>query len=250
MVFQEPMKSFYDENGYLVVKSVLTDEELSGVRRRTDEVVADPARATPGVTVGREGDTVKDKSRAEAANDAVRAMAFLVRFDPVYREVALNPKVLELVRGLIGPRVKVFRDQMLLKPPGGQPKPLHQDQSYFRVQPEDALVTAWIALDEATEENGCMGYVPGSHRQGIFAIEPDPERPVHHVPVTGGSQLRKEVLCPVPAGSIIFHHGCTLHRSAVNQTDTWRRALILHFTTADAHSEHERLNEQVSLEID
>src|SRR5207249_5365530 len=136
----------------LVVKSVLTDAELAGVRRRTDEIVADPSRAAPGVGVSREGDTIKDKSRREAANDAVRGMAFVARFDPVYREVALNPKLLELVRGLLGPRVKVFRDQMLLKPPGGQPKPVHQDQSYFRVQPENALVTAWIALDEATVE--------------------------------------------------------------------------------------------------
>jgi 2-oxoglutarate-dependent dioxygenase len=127
---------------------------------------------------------------------------------------------------------------------------VHQDQSYFRVRPEDALVTAWIALDAATEENGCMAYVPGSHRHGIFEIVPDPERPVHHIPLTRDIRLRDEVLCPVPAGSIIFHHGCTLHRSAVNHTDTWRRALILHYSTADARSDHQRLNDEVSLEID
>jgi phytanoyl-CoA hydroxylase len=250
MVFQPAMKAFYEENGYLVVESLLADAELDGVRRRTDAIVADPSCAPAGVSVGREGDTVADRSRPEAANDAVRGLAFVVRFDLVFREVARNPKLLEVVRGLLGPRVKVFRDQMLLKPPGGQPKPLHQDQSYFRVQPKDALVTAWIALDPATVENGCMAYVPGSHRHGLFEIVSDPDRPVHHVPLTGGLSLPEEVLCPVPAGSVIFHHGCTLHRSAVNQTDTWRRALILHYATADARSAHPRLNEEVSLEID
>jgi ectoine hydroxylase-related dioxygenase (phytanoyl-CoA dioxygenase family) len=158
MAFEPWMKEFYDENGYLVVESVLTDEELAGVRRRTEEIVRDPSRAPEGVSVGREGDTLKDRTRPEAANDAVRALGVLARFDPVFQEVARSSKLLDLVRGLIGPRVKVFRDQMLLKPPGGQPKPVHQDQSYFRVQPEGALVTAWIALDEATIESGCMAY--------------------------------------------------------------------------------------------
>lgn len=250
MRFQASMKTFFDDNGYLVVEHVLTDEELTGVRQRTDEIIADPDSAPPGVSVGREGDTIADKSRTEAANRAVRGTAFLVRFDPIFRAFAQNPKILELVRGLIGPRIKVFRDQMLLKPPGGQAKPVHQDQSYFRVRPEGDLVTAWIALDPATEENGCMRYVPGSHKYGIFEVETDPEKPVHHIPVTGEIQFREAVRCPVPAGSIIFHHGCTLHSSEVNRTNTWRRAVILHYTTASARSDHASLNAEVSLEID
>jgi len=144
----------------------------------------------------------------------------------------------------------VFRDQALFKPPRGQAKPLHQDQSYFLVEPADDLVTAWIALDEATLENGCMTYVPGSHKHGVFPIGHDPERPVHHVPDTGDLDLPEPVHCPVPAGSVIFHHGCALHASADNQTDTWRKALIMHFSTSEALSARPELNEQVSLEID
>jgi phytanoyl-CoA hydroxylase len=250
MIFEQAMKRFYDANGYLVVESVLTDDELAGIRHRTDEIVADPTRAPEGVSIGREGDTMADKSRPEAANKAVRGMAFLVRFDPVFREVALNPKILELTRGLLCPRIKLFRDQMLLKPPGGQPKPVHQDQSYFRVRPENAVATAWVAMDPSTEENGCMEYVPGSHRHGIFEIEADPEQPVHHIPNTRGIPLPEPVACPVPAGSIIFHDGCTLHRSGINRTDTWRRALILHYSSADAVSDYARLNDEVSLQID
>jgi ectoine hydroxylase-related dioxygenase (phytanoyl-CoA dioxygenase family) len=250
MAFRPEMKAFYEANGYLVVERLFEDGELAGVRRRTDEIVSEPESAPPGVWVGREGDTIADRSRAEAKNDAVRGLAFVARFDPVYRELALNPKLLAIVRGLLGPRVQLFRDQMLLKPPGGQSKPLHQDQSYFRVTPIDALVTAWVALDPATLENGCMAYVPGSHRHGIFPITPDPAMPVHHIPDAGGHDLPDPVLCPVPEGSVIFHHGCTLHASAENRTASWRRALILHYATAEACSEHEKLNEEVSLRID
>ena len=139
---------------------------------------------------------------------------------------------------------------MLLKPPGGQAKPPHQDQSYFRVQPSNDLVTAWIALDGATDTNGCMCYVPGSHAHGVFDIASDPDRPVHHLPDTKDLDLPDPVSCPVPAGSVIFHHGCTLHHSATNHTDTWRKALILHYATSDAYSEREKLNNEISLEID
>ncbi len=249
-MFQESMKSFYESEGYLVVEELFGEEELAGVRGRVDEIVADPACAPDGVSVGREGDTVADKNDTEAGKDAVRGMAFLVRFDPVFQAFARQPRLLELVRGLLGPRVKVFRDQMLLKPPGGQAKPVHQDQSYFRVRPEGDLVTAWVALDAATVENGCMCYIPGSHRYGIFAVTSDPERPVHHIPDTRGIELREMVRCTVPAGSVIFHHGCTLHSSDVNRTETWRRAVILHYSTSVARSDKPTLNAQVSLEID
>lgn len=245
-MFQPDMKRFYDENGYLVVESLFSEEELAGVRERVDALVADPDSAPEGVTVGREGDTKAETK----GTGAVRGGAFLVRFVPFFQDFARTPKLLDVVRGLLGPRVKVFRDQMLLKPPGGQAKPLHQDQSYFLVEPEDDLVTAWIALDEATVDNGCMTYVPGSHRHGIFPITPDPERPVHHVPDTGDLDLPDAVACPVPPGSVIFHHGCSLHASAENRTDTWRKALIMHFATSDARSGRPELNEQVSLEID
>ena len=194
--------------------------------------------------------SVADKDSEAAQNDDIRGASFLVRFIPFFQDIARTPRLLSLARGLLGPRVKVFRDQALFKPPGGQAKPVHQDQSYFRVKPMDDLLTAWIALDDATIENGCMCYVAGSHRHGIFPIAQDPDRPVHHIPQTGDLDLPDPTPVPVPAGSVIFHHGCTLHQSSENTTNTWRKAIIFHYSTSDARSEKEELNEQVSLEID
>ncbi|MDA0334052.1 MAG: phytanoyl-CoA dioxygenase family protein [bacterium] len=245
-MFSQPLKDRYEENGFLVVEALFTDGELAPVRQRIDALIADPASRLAGVGIGREGDT---KPETKGTGD-VRGASFLVRFDPFFQDFARTPKLLDHARGLLGPRIKVFRDQALFKPPRGQAKPLHQDQSYFLVDPVDDLVTAWIALDEATLDNGCMTYVPGSHKHGIFPISPDPERPVHHIPDTGAIKLGDAVACPVPAGSVIFHHGCALHASADNHTDTWRKALILHFATSEAMSARDELNEQVSLEID
>ncbi len=201
MSFTPEMKHSYEKNGFLVVERLFTDGELIDLKAQIDAIIADPASAPEGVTVGREGDTTPETK----GTGEVRGIAFMARFVPSFQDFARTPKLLECVRGLLGPRVKLFRDQMLLKPPGGQAKPLHQDQSYFQVEPEDDLVTAWIALDEATLENGCMTYVPGSHRHGIFPITTDPDRPVHHVPDTGDLDFPAAVPCPVPAGSLIFH---------------------------------------------
>ena len=249
-MFTEEMKDDYETNGYLVVNDVFDAGELSRIRDQIDALLADPDNPPEGVTIGREGNTVADKERAEARDDAVRGAAFLVRFMPFFQEVARQANLLSCARGLLGSGVQVFRDQALFKPPHGQAKPLHQDQSYFCVAPENDLTTAWIALDDATLDNGCMRYVPGSHLHGVFPVDADPERPVHHIPRTGKVTLQPAVDCPVSAGSVIFHHGCTLHSSAENRSNTWRRALIFHYASAAARSEKETLNREISLPID
>lgn len=246
----EVIKRFFDENGYVIVENVFTDNELAPIRERLTEIIDNPSRAPEGVGVGRENDTLAKGVEADNANNPVRNISFMVRHDPTFQQFARNPKILGITRALIGPRIRVFRDQALQKPPGGQAKPMHQDLSYFRVEPADELVTAWVAVEDATTENGCMIYAPGSHRHGLFEITHDPERPTHHVPDTRGLELPPEVLCPVPAGSVIFHHGYTLHRSDVNRTQTWRKSVQLHYAGTDARSQNEKLNQEISLEID
>ena len=244
------MKQTFAREGFLAVEGVFTEDELIPIRAQIDALIDRPDDPPEGVKVTREGDTVADKNDKAALNNNVRGAACLVRFMPFFQEVARHRPLLECARGLLGPRVKVFRDQALFKPPGGQAKPPHQDQSYFRVVPENDLVTAWIALEDATRKNGCMRYVPQSHTHGVFPIGKDPDRPVHHVPLTGERNLPDSLAVPVPAGSVIFHHGCTLHHSDENRSDRWRKAIIFHFTTSDAMSEHDSFNEEVSLEID
>ena len=249
-MFKPEMKPRFIRDGYLAVENVFSETDLIPIRQRVDALIADPEHPPEGVKVSREGNTAADKNSTEALNDDVRGAAFLVRFAPFFQDVARHPPLLECARGLLGPRVKVFRDQVLFKPPGGQAKPPHQDQSYFRVIPEDGLITAWVARDDSTVDNGCMCYVPGSHKHGVFPVGKDPDRPVHHIPQTGDLALADHVSCPVSAGSVIFHHGCTLHHSDENRSDRWRKAIIFHYSTADARSENESLNEEVSLEID
>jgi ectoine hydroxylase-related dioxygenase (phytanoyl-CoA dioxygenase family) len=83
---------------------------------------------------------------------------------PAFRDLALDPALLGLVEQLIGRPGMVFFSQIFFKPPGGGgPKPVHQDNFYFGPTDYEGAVTAWIALDEATPENGCLGFVEGSN---------------------------------------------------------------------------------------
>src|SRR5207247_656920 len=102
------------------------------------------------------------------APDAVRKFSSLCDHEPVFRAHAQNPALLDMVEDLIGTPIRLYADQALLKPPlVGSEKLPHQDNAYFRVAPDDAVITCWCALDDATIENGCMHYLPGSHRLGI-----------------------------------------------------------------------------------
>ena len=106
------LKAEYDERGFLVVPSLFSLAEIAAVSQRTDEIAQHPESAAPGIKIGREGDTQKDKTAG--ALSPVRGIAFPVRFDPIFRELATAPKLLALARALVGPRIKLFRDQMLL----------------------------------------------------------------------------------------------------------------------------------------
>jgi ectoine hydroxylase-related dioxygenase (phytanoyl-CoA dioxygenase family) len=139
-----------------------------------------------------------------------------------------------MVEQLIGRPVRLYADQALLKPPFvGSSKLPHQDNAYFRVVPDEAVITCWCALDEATLENGCMHYLPGTHRAGIVEHEAIKGTP-HLVPKE--CDLDAAVAVPLRAGGVIFHHACTLHFSPENRTPHWRRAFVCHFVRDGAET--------------
>ena len=148
--------------------------------------------------------------------------------------LARDPRLVALVEDLIGSGVQVCFSQIFFKAPeGGGPKPAHQDNFYFGPRDTEALVTAWIALDDATVENGCMSFGEGSHKKAVIRHFAPPEEPFNlqiadqdlaGMPMTPG---------PVPKGGVSFHHGGTVHQSGVNRSPRWRRACALHYVRND-----------------
>ena len=87
----------------------------------------------------------------------------------MFQTHARNPKVLDIVESLLGPDIKLYQDQLFMKPPKvGSRQRYHQDTPLgFHIDPPD-MVTCWAALDDSTLENGCLRMVPGTHRSGIL----------------------------------------------------------------------------------
>ena len=153
---------------------------------------------------------------------------------PVFAEVARQPRLVALVESIVGLGVSVYFSQIFMKPPcGGGPKPAHQDNFYFGPDDPDGVVTAWIALDTATPENGCLHFADGSHLEPILEHCAPPGRPFDLQISPAVAATYTLTPAPVPSGGVSFHHGGTLHQSPDNRSEHWRRACALHYVRND-----------------
>jgi ectoine hydroxylase-related dioxygenase (phytanoyl-CoA dioxygenase family) len=166
------------------------------------------------------------------------------------RALAARPALVAMVESLLGPGVSVSFSQVFFKPPeGGGPKPAHQDNFYFGPNDPEGVVTAWIALDDATLENGCLFFGEGSNQGPVHPHEAPPDEPFN-------LQLPAAILArqpmspaPVPRGGVSFHHGNTFHHSGPNLSTRWRRAIALHYVNAHTFFEHPALPYDESLRL-
>lgn len=154
---------------------------------------------------------------------------------PIFRRMAMSTALVSIVEQLIGRGVSVFFSQVFCKSAEvGGPKPVHQDNFYFGPSDLDATLTVWIALDEATVENGCLFYGDGSHRGKIYAHIAPPNEPFNLQIPTEALGDYAMTPAPVPAGGVSFHHGSTWHQSSSNTSTKPRRAAAFHFLRNDA----------------
>lgn len=168
--------------------------------------------------------------RKDGVKENITQIMWPSEFVPVLHDTPAYRRALEFVRGLLGEDMAFDFDMLIDKAPGsGTPTPWHQDCAYWPDLPDQRAASCWIALDEATLDNGCMWFVPGSQ---------DGELRAHRSAGKGGGALEcdgsedEAVAVPLDPGSCTFHGGRTLHYSRGNTTDGHRRALILNFRPA------------------
>jgi ectoine hydroxylase-related dioxygenase (phytanoyl-CoA dioxygenase family) len=124
----------------------------------------------------------------------------------------------------------MIQDMALLKPPfRGSEKPWHQDTAYFDWTPLGGILGTWIALDEATVENGCMQVIPGSHLDG-----PAPHFHVRDCQIADQRvRVERAVAIPLKPGGILFFSGLLHHGTPPNTTSLRRRGLQYHYAAAN-----------------
>lgn len=160
-----------------------------------------------------------------------------------FRRFVLDDRLQQLVGQLIDKPPLLISDQVFLKPPHhGSAKPYHQDNAYFLCEPADDVITAWIALDDADETNGCLHYINGSHKEAVLEHVPDPSEPHNKAPSPDLIDTTREAAACVRRGGVVFHHSQALHMTPRNESDRWRRAYATHWGSADVTSRTETVN--------
>jgi phytanoyl-CoA hydroxylase len=220
----------YRRHGYLIVRGVLTDHEVQELLDHVDELVAqDP--------------------------DLLR-VHMLHRRLPIHERYLLHPRIVDVVAGLVGPDVLALQTMLFVKGPGSLGQGYHQDSFHIITEP-DTLIGAWVALDRADTENGCVWITAGSQAEPVY---PDVDETAGHggdahladmvaiagaddpnesrnglTPVAAGYEGR-EVAAVLEPGDAVFFDGHVLHRSHSNRSATRsRRAFVAHYCNARSH---------------
>jgi chlorinating enzyme len=192
----------YARDGFLSPNRALTPLEAAACRHKLEAY----ERAIGGPLTGDE--TSRHRSRTHVLLTWVHGLAS-------------HPAILDAVESLIGPDILVFTSTWFIKEPGSAAiAAWHQDATYFGLRPH-RHVTAWVALTDATAENGCMEFLPGSHERGqlphtagVVASSVNRARQA----VDGTVDDAPAVHAPLRAGEFSLHHTLTLHRSQPNRS--------------------------------
>lgn len=216
-----------------------------------DEATADAMRWVGEIMPTLAGADRNKVVEAGSGKDAIpRWIDHPVLKRPAFRKLAAAPALVGAVEAIIGVGVDVYFSQIFFKPPGGgSPKPAHQDNWYAGPNDPEGLVTAWVALDEASLENGCLYFVDGSHRQPLIRHFAPPDQPFHIQ--IDEADLRNSTFTPAPVakGGVSFHHGGTIHRSSANHSAQWRRAVAITYVTKSTYFGDPKLNYDQSLRV-
>ena len=208
MPVTERQKAFYERNGYLIVEDLVNWDQLQAYCKTVERMIA--------------GRIECDDLRADLGGHLARVVPTVENITHIMLPSELAPWLVDsgffrrsrgIARQLLGDDLDRDMDMMIDKAPGTDTAtPWHQDQAYWMPGMPDLRL---LALDETTVENGCMWFVPGSHRVPVR---------MHRYSGESGHALETEaweaeaVACPLAPGSATFHDGGTLHYSRGNST--------------------------------
>ncbi|MES1202953.1 MAG: phytanoyl-CoA dioxygenase family protein, partial [Pseudomonadota bacterium] len=214
----------FDENGFLVVTDFVPLAALKVCREKLLRLFEDRA----GYDRGALFDLVSSKGEP----DRIPQLVFPSNFDPSLRGSEVHKAALALARKVIGPEARPSFEYAILKHSKGAATPWHQDEAFKEgVRVGQREVTIWIPMQPATEQNGCLRYIPGSNKEALLThFTPEGDLTTHALQCTPDDPARA-VYAPVPLGGCVFHDMRTLHGGGPNLSDGERLAYILLFDT-------------------
>jgi phytanoyl-CoA hydroxylase len=228
-VTDSELTSRYHRDGYLVLAEALGSDEVRALREEAVRICRGERGAVDGV---------QPPAAGEPDQLVVRrylCIHFPHKLSALMRRTVAHPVVVDALTQVIGPDVKAMQSMLFIKSEGKPGQAWHQDELFIPTR-DRSLTAAWIALDDATVENGCLWVLPGSHRPGVLYPDRDQHDPRFDCEVEAYDfPYRDQDAVPVevPAGSVVIFNGYLLHRSLPNTgRHGLRRALVNHYMSA------------------
>jgi ectoine hydroxylase-related dioxygenase (phytanoyl-CoA dioxygenase family) len=223
-VRREERQAFYAENGFLFVPGLLSRAEAGELRREGHAIISRLAQhhrveATWGSA----------RAVAGAAETELQHCHNVEYHSALFTRLIVDHRLTAIAAELIGgPNVQLHHTKLFIKPPEkGSPFPMHQDHPFFPHE-RHSMIAAIVHLDDAPLEKGCLRVVPGSHRHGPLAHDPQGG---WHLPFDR-YPLDSAVVCPAEAGDVLFFSYLTVHGSGVNTSSEARTTVLIQMRDA------------------
>ncbi len=227
--------AFYHENGYLSNVKMLEHHQVDQLKEELTQIM-DPSFPEHHLLY-------EFHSNESADPDKVIFHSLgHWRLTPGFHDILWNPAFVMAAYQLLGSKaVRFWHDQLFCKPAKhGGVVAWHQDYSYWTRSVPMQHLTCWVGLDDASEENGCLQYIPGSHRWGLLDM-PALTGEMEGLKAFLNEEQARDLENPVPIemekGCATFHHPLLVHGSFENQSERPRRAFVLNVFADGTHSD-------------
>lgn len=215
----------FHRDGFLAIDQLTTPEEVELLRDVYDRLFS----RRDGFD---KGDHLELSKLDEEGRETLPQILSPEKYAPELDDTLARRNAFALARQLLGPDTVRGGDHAIMKPPGhGAPTPWHQDEAYWHPGFLHTALSVWMPLQEATVQNGCMHFVPGSHVRDVVPhhlVDDD----AHALEVDSDAIIADPVACPIPAGGVTIHHCRTVHYAGPNLSSGPRRAYIMGFAGA------------------
>ena len=214
---------FYEVNGYLAGLQLLDDHQVEVLRGELRQLTDPSHPANPLFYEYHSNESTDPNKTLFHALGAWRVA-------PAFHDLLWNPKFLMPASQLLEGPVRFWHDQIFYKPAlHGGVVAWHQDYSYWTRTKPMAHLSCWVGLDDSTRDNGCVHYVPGSHRWNLLPVTglADDMDAIQAVLTAKQKHEFKPVAIELKSGEASFHHPLMVHGSFANQSDRARRAAVI-----------------------
>jgi phytanoyl-CoA hydroxylase len=217
----------YERDGYMVMEDLVSRSEVTELREEAEKLCLER-----GTALARDSD-----ARSSDPLAAYLAIHFPHKLSSRFREALAHPRIVDVLTSLIGPNVKCMQSMLFIKHAGKPGQAWHQDEDFIPTR-DRSLTAAWIALDDATIDNGCLWAIPGSHRSGVlWPLRRHVNPEYDSIPESFDFPYQESDARPIEVamGSVVFFNGYLLHKSLRNRRrNGFRRALVNHYMRAES----------------